>query len=176
MCPYWVFCVCPMSTEVTLSWSLHWNSSFIFLLCVVTGLADWSAKMLLLYIFLRQKEIFKFLCVIGLLPVKRVLEFLLTEALLICCKILSVVEQLVLWEVLCVAIIYVEVLHFFSSISLWPHLPWLYSMPYLNIYVCAKPFYRPKIPLFFFYFTEDRASIRTIYLYCKFKLFFICCH
>lgn len=63
--------------------------------------------MLLLYIFLRQKEIFKFLCVIGLLPVKCFLEFLLTEALLICCKILSVVEQLVLWEVLCVAIIYV---------------------------------------------------------------------
>lgn len=82
-----------------------------------------KCKMLLLYIFLRQKEIFKFLCVIGLLPVKRFLEFLLTEALLICCKILSVVEQLVLWEVLCVAIIYVQVLHFFSSIFVWPHLP-----------------------------------------------------
>lgn len=74
---------------------------------------------------------------------------MLTEVLLICCKILSVVEQLVLWEVLCV-VIYVKVLHFLSFISVRPHFPRLYSMPYLNIYVCAKPFCHPEIPLFFF--------------------------
>lgn len=52
---------------------------------------------------------------------------------------------------------------------LWPHISWLYSMPYLIIFICAKPLFRPIV---LFYLTEDRASIRTIYLYCKLKLYF----